>query len=332
MSYLEIIDKEFLIIFFTILFSNTIILKYRYKIAKYFNIIDIPNERKIHETPTPLIGGIIYFFSLLIILFYILFNDEIDIGKFISLISIYSIFFFVGFFDDIKTLSAKLRSILIISSLFFLIFFDRDFLINNLNFKSFNSVYNLNNFSFLFTLFCIFALYNALNFIDGYNGSATSIILFWTIYLFIKNPNLIYLIIFLISLVVFIYNLSGKIFLGNSGTSIISIFFALSVINEHNNGVIYADEILLILIFPGLDMIRVTAQRLINKNKIYNPDKTHFHHYLISSKSKYIWQIILILSMSPIIFFSFIENVIIILSLSIASYIWIFTYIKQYRE
>ena len=139
MSYLEIIDKEFLIIFFTILFSNTIILKYRYKIAKYFNIIDIPNERKIHETPTPLIGGIIYFFSLLIILFYILFNDEIDIRKCISLIFIYSIFFFVLFFDDIKTLSAKLRSILIMGSLNLLIFFDRDFLINNLNFKSFNS-------------------------------------------------------------------------------------------------------------------------------------------------------------------------------------------------
>ena len=153
MSYLEIINKEFLIIFFTILFSNIIILKYRYKIAKHFNIIDIPNERKIHETPTPLIGGIIYFFSLLIILFYILFNDEIDIRKFISLIFIYSIFFFVGFFDDIKTLSAKLRSILIIGSLIFLIFFDRDFLISNLNFKSFNSVYNLNNFSFFFTLF-----------------------------------------------------------------------------------------------------------------------------------------------------------------------------------
>ena len=273
-----------------------------------------------------------YFLTLLILLFYNLSINEINLEKFISLIFIYFIFFFVGLFDDIKTLSAKLRSFLIITSVVILLIFDSEFVITNLNFKSINSIENLNYLSILFTLFCIFALYNALNFIDGYNGSATSIILFWTIYLFIKNLNLIYLIIFLISLVVFIYNLSGKIFLGNSGTSIISIFFALSVINEHNNGVIYADEILLILIFPGLDMIRVTAQRLINKNKIYNPDKTHFHHYLISSKSKYIWQIILILSMSPIIFFSFIENVIIILSLLIASYIWIFIYIKQYRE
>ena len=156
-------------------------------------------------------------------------------------------------------------------------------------------------------------MYNALNFIDGYNGSATSIILFWSIYLFIKNPNIIYLIIILISVLIFLYNLSGKIFLGNSGTSLISIFFGLSVINEHNNNILYADEILLILLFPGLDMIRVTVQRLLNKKKIYNPDKTHFHHYLILSNNRYIWQIILILTIFPIIFFTFFENLIIIL-------------------
>ena len=266
---------------------------------------------------------------MVILLIYIYFNDEIILEKFISLISIYSLFFFVGFFDDIKALSAKLRTIIIISSSILLIFFDPEFMINNLNFKSFNSNYHLNYFSTLFTLFCIFALYNALNFIDGYNGSAVSIILFWGIYLFIKNPNIIYLIIILISFLIFLYNLSGKIFLGNSGTSIISIFFALSVINEHNNGIIYADEILLILIFPGIDMIRVTLQRLMNKKKIYDPDKTHFHHYLSYSGSKYVWQIILMLTVSPIILFSFTENLIFILCLSIVTYILILAFIKK---
>ena len=41
----------------------------------------------------------------------------------------------------------------------------------------------------MFTIFCIFALYNAINFIDGYNGCATSIIIFWTFILLVKNPN-----------------------------------------------------------------------------------------------------------------------------------------------
>ena len=79
-------------------------------------------------------------------------------------------------------------------------------------------------------------------------------------------------------------------------------------------------------------MIRVTAQRLMNKKKIYNPDKTHFHHYLISSNSKYIWQTILLLTVFPIIFFGLIENLIITLSISIIVYISIFAYIKKYHE
>ena len=49
MSYLEIIDIKFFIIFSIIFLSNIMILKYRYKIAKNFKIIDIPNERKIHK-------------------------------------------------------------------------------------------------------------------------------------------------------------------------------------------------------------------------------------------------------------------------------------------
>ena len=187
MPYFEIINTKFFIIFFIILFLNVVLINYRIKIARYLKIIDLPNKRKIHKEPTPLIGGLGYFLTLLILLFYNLSINEINLEKFISLIFIYFIFFFVGLFDDIKTLSAKLRSFLIITSVVILIIFDSEFIITNLNFKSINSIENLNYLSILFTLFCIFALYNALNFIDGYNGSATSIILFWSIYLFIKN-------------------------------------------------------------------------------------------------------------------------------------------------
>ena len=141
-------------------------------------------------------------------------------------------------------------------------------LLRELNFKYTNKQIILGNFSLLFTIFCIFALYNALNFIDGYNGSATSIIIFWTFILLIKNPNILYFLTIMIMILIFFYNISGKTFLGNSGTSLLSIFFSLSIINDYNIiKTIYADEILLILLFPGLDMIRVTFERILNKKK-----------------------------------------------------------------
>ena len=156
MSYLEFIDIKFLIILFIILLSNIIILKYRYEIAKNFKIIDFPNERKIHNKPTPLIGGISYFLSLLILLFYIYFTNQIKLEKIILLISIYSVFFLVGFFDDVKALSAKLRSILIIGSSILFIIFDPEFIIYSLNFKSYNSIYDLGYFSYFFHNFLYF--------------------------------------------------------------------------------------------------------------------------------------------------------------------------------
>ena len=152
MSYLGIIDLKFFVIFSIIFIFNIIILKYRYQIAKNLKIIDIPNERKIHNKPTPLIGGINYFLSLVFLLVYFFFNNEINLEKFFSLISIYSLFFFVGFFDDIRTLSPKIRSIVIIGSSILLILFDPEFMINNLNFKTLNLNINLNYISSIFTL------------------------------------------------------------------------------------------------------------------------------------------------------------------------------------
>ena len=57
-------------------------------------------------------------------------------------------------------------------------------------------------------------------------------------------------------------------------------------------------------------MIRVTFLRLYNNQKIYMPDKTHFHHFLINKKFKYIWLIILFLTISPIIIFYLLKNIV----------------------
>ena len=310
MLYLDLLNFKSSIIFFLILLINLIILNYRDNISKFFNLIDFPNKRKIHITPTPLIGGICIFLTISTSTILIFFESLITINKLISFLLLYLIFFTIGLWDDAKNLSPKARTLIIIISLILLTQFENDFVVSKLIFKSTSREIILGNFSLIFTIFCIFALYNALNFIDGFNGAATSIIIFWTFFLLIKNPNLLYLFTIINMILVFLYNLSGKIFLGNSGTSVLSIFFSLSIINDYNTiNTLYADEILLILLFPGIDMIRVTFERILNKKKIYYADKTHFHHLLIKSEIKYVWQLMFILTLIPIGFFHLIENI-----------------------
>ena len=49
-----------------ILFNLVIFLNYK-KISKLYNLFDYPDQlRKIHKNPTPLFGGLVIFFSLLI--------------------------------------------------------------------------------------------------------------------------------------------------------------------------------------------------------------------------------------------------------------------------
>ena len=261
--------------------------------------------------PTPLVGGICLFLTISISTILIFSDSFIPLNKLIIYLLLYLIFFTIGLWDDAKNLSPKIRTFIILVSLIILTQFENDFLLNKLFFKTTSREIDLGHFSFIFTIFCIYALYNALNFIDGYNGSATSIIIFWTFFLLIKNPNLLYLLTIINMIIIFLYNLSGKIFLGNSGTSVLSIFFSLSIINDYNTtNVLYADEILFILLFPGIDMIRVTFERIINKKKIYYADKTHFHHYLIKKKIKYVWQIIFLLTIIPLGLFYLSENII----------------------
>ena len=322
MTYFDLFNFKTSIIFILILFINILILTYRNNIADLLNIFDHPNDRKIHTSPTPLVGGICLFITISITLVLVFFETYISTNKFIIYSFFYIIFFTIGLWDDAKTLSPKIKTFIITASIIVLIPFESDFVIKGLSFKYTNRQIDFGNFSILFTIFCIFALYNALNFIDGYNGSATSIIIFWTLILLSKNLNLLYLFIIFNMILIFLYNLSGKIFLGNSGTSLLSIFFSLSIINDYNIvKTLYADEILFILFFPGIDMIRVTFERIKNSKKIYYPDKTHFHHYLIKKNISYVWQSMIVLSILPLIFLYIFKNIYITLFASTLFYI-----------
>ena len=102
------------------------------------------------------------------------------------------IFFLTGFADDRTHLSPKIRTIIILSSIILLLILKK-FCNYRIEFFSTSKIITFNYISLVFTVFCIFALYNAFNFIDGVNGAATSIILFWITFLIIKNYNYLYI-------------------------------------------------------------------------------------------------------------------------------------------
>lgn len=247
-------------------------------IAKILNLYDIPEKRKIHSQPVPLIGGLIIFF--VIFLNYLILKN-INIYVF----GLSAIYFVVGLVDDAKKISAILRlSILSLATLLYLNLTE-DFKITFLNFEEIGKIY-IGKYSLFFSVLCILLFQNAMNMIDGLNGLSGSIFLLITIFILSKTGLNIELLLIVILLIIFlIFNLSNRVFLGDAGIYFLSTYLAINLIMVSNNDLIYSEEIFLIMMVPGIDMFRLFILRILNKKNPFKPDRFHLHH-LVQNKLK----------------------------------------------
>ena len=76
------------------------------KISKFTQLYDLPNSRKIHKKPIPLIGGLILYIIILI-------NFLIFRNITFEILMISTGYFFIGFIDDAKKISASFRLIVL---------------------------------------------------------------------------------------------------------------------------------------------------------------------------------------------------------------------------
>ena len=263
--------------------SILIILKNKNFITKQLGLLDIPNYRKLHKKPTPIIGGLIAFI-LLLEFYLIIYCYEGQFLKFEYLV-ISGLLFLIGIYDDSKDLNATLKLILIgLCFYLFLINFSH-FNLNNLNIMSFNISINTGKFNTIFTILCLLLFINASNMIDGVNGLFIGVNIIFFIYLFYTynfNENFIFSILFILLLSLY-FNFKGVYFMGDSGVYLISSLYGLSLIDAYHSpssSLKSIEEIFILLMIPGLDMFRLFIERILNKKNPFKPDRNHFHHLL----------------------------------------------------
>lgn len=280
----------YLLLNIIILFFNILIIRNVKKIPYNMVIYDHPdNIRKIHTLPVPLLGGYIFFLSFIVNLIFFYKDLNFDLFLLISLIFLSSFFLILGLNDDRSSLTPSKKTIIILILLFLIIPFNEKLIVNSLIFKNFDYVINLNQANIFFTIFCIYFFFNVINFSDGANGITVSLGIFWLIiFIIFGSLNDYFLIFLLLSLIlILVFNLQNKLFLGNSGSSVISVVFAaLFIINYNIDYSIKCDEIFLLMFLPAIDTIRITINRIIKDKSPFDPDKNHFHHLLIRRFSK----------------------------------------------
>ena len=298
-------------IFSILLLNNLLILINFKKLSKIINIFDKPDKNlKKHKSNVPLLGGIIIVINLISLFIFSIFfeipfeNLLVSKKEYVSIFLLILCFFLLGLYDDKFKLNPDKKFILSIIFSILALTLNKNLLIQNFNLSFYDKSIILNEFSIFFTLFCIIILINALNFYDGINGQSLIFFIIVFGYLSLHSPlQLFYLILIFICFFILFLNLQNKVFLGDGGVYLLGSILVILLIYEYNifKTIKFADEIFLLLILPGIDLLRLTLMRIMNGKNAFYGDRNHIHHLLIRKYSLVFSNITLLtLSIFPI--------------------------------
>lgn len=263
-------------------------------VANRKKLFDIPDERKVHQTPIPSLGGLGIFAGFTIAsLLSIQFQYASEIQYFLAA---GIVIFFLGLKDDILVISPVKKFIGQVLAAF-LIIYKGGIQIKSMH--GFMGIYDIPEmFSLLLTYFTIIVIINSFNLIDGIDGLAGSLGLMSTvvfgIYFYQANMVAYSILAFSLagSLVAFlIFNFQpAKIFMGDTGSMLIGMINAVLVIKFINAGGASAIDIPVsaapaigfsILMIPLLDTLRVFGIRIFHRRSPFSPDRNHIHHLML---------------------------------------------------
>ena len=279
-----------MIYFFLIIFNCLILFFYSF-IQKNLNTYDYPSENKIHLKKVPLLGGLIFLLNIIFyLIFFILFQTKFSLNIFGFSSIVNNLIFFLslvflfcmGLIDDKKNLSASIRLILLITIISLNLILNSELNINYVKLSFFNS-FSIESYSFFWTLICFLLFINAFNFFDGINLQSSGLIFAMCLFFFIKNIFVEFFIVIMIANIFFSYlNYNSRTFLGNSGSFFLPFLFGGLFISAYNNDItINADEIVILMFIPGIDLMRLFFLRLLKKTSPFQGDKNHIHHLLL---------------------------------------------------
>jgi UDP-GlcNAc:undecaprenyl-phosphate GlcNAc-1-phosphate transferase len=273
---------------FFILINIIILITFK-KMSALLNLFDIPDKkRKLHVKKIPNIGGVIIIINLSIFfIYYHLINKEVFFlpKKEFNLFYIGSLLFFiVGFIDDKYDLKPNIKFIFFFIILYFFIALVPDANIKNLSLSFYKPVLSLEKMNPFFTIICFLLFINAFNMFDGINLQSGLYSIFLLLVLFLKTDLGLFFIILMISVILFIYlNFKNKCFLGDNGTLLLSFIFSFMFIYLYNTkNIFYVDEIFLLMLIPGLDLLRLCFYRIINNKHPFKGDRNHLHHIFLN--------------------------------------------------
>lgn len=266
-------------------------------VVEYKRLMDDPNQRSSHQLKTPTLGGIAFYFVMVLALFFIKDRGVYDEAMYIM--PGLTILFIVGLKDDLVVLSPGSKLLAQMAAITFILIND------SFTIFSLNGFLNVNEIPYYLYLviggFMMLTIINSYNLIDGIDGLASIIgiviMMLYTAIFYLSNEPFYALLSIALNaclLAFFGFNVSSnkKIFMGDTGSLIVGFIISILTIKflalkpESYSGLPFLLEnapliAISILIVPLFDTARVFALRIANKKSPFSPDRNHTHHVLI---------------------------------------------------
>ena len=300
------------LLFFSLVISSLLSWFYISQVVKFaYNreLFDIPDERKMHHSLVPRLGGVAFLPSLFIT-FFVSLGISYQLGfdvitkpvllDFCALATGLTGLYFTGILDDLVNLRfyVKLAVQFVVACFFPL----SGLCINNL--YGLFGLYAIGPWIGVpLTILLVIFIVNAVNLIDGIDGLASGLSIvalgFFSILFYYKGLWLYSLLAttmlgLLISF--FLYNVFGsverrrKIFMGDTGSLLLGYNLAFMSVRyaSVNADLLTSSKVAIVVAFsalaiPMLDMLHVVLLRIFNGKSVFAPDKkSHIHHRLMN--------------------------------------------------
>lgn len=279
-GYSNMISLSLFLSFFTSILITPLVKK----IALRINAIDRPDQRKVHQSSMPRLGGIAIYISFLVglvlISSYFPFPLLLIVGSLIILIT--------GILDDMIGLSPKLKILgQLIAASIIILFGDVQISLFTWVKTEWLQQYLSYGLSLLWVLF----ITNSFNLIDGLDGLASGIssIILLVISIYSMNQGLyivsIVCLLLLSSILGFLLHnfYPATIFLGDTGSLFIGYMISIITLLVFDTSSFSSLIIpLIIMAIPILDTVFAIVRRITNNNPLFSADRSHIHHQLLN--------------------------------------------------
>lgn len=273
--------------------AATLAIRVLHPVARRYRFVDMPDERKRHGRPTPLIGGYAVLVGLALAM---LVTGLISTPSWQVFLVATTILAVMGSIDDALDVSARLRflmqSVVVTGALVI-----GKVTIEQLGFLAGSELISLGGGAgLIFTVICALASINAYNMIDGIDGLAASVTALTLLGMallagvagvtgFAALTGL--LVVTLLVFLAFNLEIPGfrghKVFLGDAGsTSLGFVIVWLLAVASQTDMTLRPITAVWLVGLPIVDMLGVFARRAVAGKSPFGADRTHIHHLLLA--------------------------------------------------